>query len=144
MPVFTFPNSPLLFFSVNISAMVSSPTTPASQPLDSRTAQSGGPLPILTGGRNEGSTPPLLAPSLDSPPMCDRDPLSHISFFHFHLLGKVPYLAVIEAIMLEMLPNNFSTLSQREGTERGYQRADRLKPQSQTTSLSDHMDHSLV
>ena len=27
--------------------------------------------------------------------------------------------------------------------ERGHQRADRLKPQSQTTSQSDHMDHSL-
>ena len=30
------------------------------------------------------------------------------------------------------------------GTERGYKRADRLKPQSQITSQSDHMDHSLV
>ena len=30
------------------------------------------------------------------------------------------------------------------GTERGDQRADRLKLQSQTSSLSDHMDHSLV
>ena len=29
------------------------------------------------------------------------------------------------------------------GAERGHQRADRLKPQSQTTSQSDHMDHSL-
>ena len=29
-------------------------------------------------------------------------------------------------------------------TERGHQRADRLKPQSQKTSQSDHMDHSLV
>ena len=27
---------------------------------------------------------------------------------------------------------------------RGHQRADSLKPQSQTTSQSDHMDHSLV
>ena len=27
---------------------------------------------------------------------------------------------------------------------RGHQRADRLKPQSQKTSQSDHMDHSLV
>ena len=27
--------------------------------------------------------------------------------------------------------------------ERGHQRADRLKPQSQTTSQSDHMEHSL-
>ena len=30
------------------------------------------------------------------------------------------------------------------GTERGHQRADKLKPQSQTTSQSDHTDHSLV
>ena len=30
------------------------------------------------------------------------------------------------------------------GAERGHQRADRLKPQSQKTSQSDHMDHSLV
>ena len=29
-------------------------------------------------------------------------------------------------------------------TERGHQRADRLKPQSQKTSQSDHMDHNLV
>ena len=34
--------------------------------------------------------------------------------------------------------------SKMVGTERGHQRADRLKPQSQTTSQSDHMDHSLV
>ena len=73
---------------------------------------------------------PLLAPSLDSPPMCNRGPLSHMSFFHFHMLGKVPPLAGIEAVILEMLPNNFSTLSQREGTERGHQREDRLKPKS--------------
>ena len=30
------------------------------------------------------------------------------------------------------------------GAERGHQRADRLKPQSQKTSQYDHMDHSLV
>ena len=30
------------------------------------------------------------------------------------------------------------------GVARGHQRADRLKPQSQTTRQSDHMDHSLV
>ena len=34
--------------------------------------------------------------------------------------------------------------SKMVGTERGHQRADRLKPQPQTTSQSDHMDHSLV
>ena len=31
----------------------------------------------------------------------------------------------------------------RVGAEKGHQRADRLKPQSQTTSKSDHTDHSL-
>ena len=34
--------------------------------------------------------------------------------------------------------------SKTVGAERGHQRADRLKPQSQTTSQSDHMEHSLV
>ena len=34
--------------------------------------------------------------------------------------------------------------SKTVGSERGHQRADRLKPQSQKTSQSDHMDHSLV
>ena len=34
--------------------------------------------------------------------------------------------------------------SKMVGTERGHKRADRLKPQSQTTSQSDHTDHSLV
>ena len=34
--------------------------------------------------------------------------------------------------------------SKTVGTERGDQRADRLKIQSQTNSQSDHMDHSLV
>ena len=33
--------------------------------------------------------------------------------------------------------------SKTVGTERGHQRADRLKPQSQTTGQSDHTDHSL-
>ena len=34
--------------------------------------------------------------------------------------------------------------SKTVGAERGHQRADRLKLQSQKTSQSDHMDHSLV
>ena len=34
--------------------------------------------------------------------------------------------------------------SKMVGAKRGHQRADRLKPQSQKTSQSDHMDHSLV
>ena len=33
--------------------------------------------------------------------------------------------------------------SEKVGAERGHQKADRLKPQSQTTSQSDHKDHSL-
>ena len=33
--------------------------------------------------------------------------------------------------------------SKMVGAERGHQRADRLKPQSQSASQSDHMDHSL-
>ena len=34
--------------------------------------------------------------------------------------------------------------SKTVGTERGHQNTDRLKPNSQTTSQSDHTDHSLV
>ena len=34
--------------------------------------------------------------------------------------------------------------SKMVGAKRGHQRADRLKPQSQTSSQSDHMDHNLV
>ena len=34
--------------------------------------------------------------------------------------------------------------SQMVGANRGHQRADRLKPQLQTTSQFDHMDYSLV
>ena len=34
--------------------------------------------------------------------------------------------------------------SKRVGAKKGHQRADRLKPQSQKTSQSDHMDHSIV
>ena len=78
-------------------------TTPAFMPLDSWTAESDGPQPILTGGRNEGGSPssgsssPSLLPN--SPPTCDRDPRSQISVFHFHLLGELPPLAGIEAVI---------------------------------------------
>ena len=34
--------------------------------------------------------------------------------------------------------------SKMVGTERGHQRADRLKPQSQTSGQSDHVDYTLV
>ena len=37
-----------------------------------------------------------------------------------------------------------SKVRETQGSERGHQRADRLKAQSQKTSQSDHMDHSLV
>ena len=34
--------------------------------------------------------------------------------------------------------------SKMVGAERGHQRADRQKPQSQNTNQSNHMDHNLV
>ena len=55
--------------------------------------------------------PPLVLSSLDSPPTCDRDPLSLISFFHFHLLEVIPPLAGIEVVILEMSQSNISTFS---------------------------------
>ena len=60
--------------------------------------------------------PPLLAPplvlsSLDSPPMCDRNPLSQISVFHFHLLEIIPPLAGIEEVILDMSQNDFSAFT---------------------------------
>jgi len=44
-------------------------------------------------------TPPLVLTSLDSPPTYERDPLSQISVFHFHLWGIIPPLAGIEAVI---------------------------------------------
>ena len=55
--------------------------------------------------------------------------------------------ALVNYQMVSMLVLNSYLLdspSMTVGTERGHQRADRLKPQSQTTSQSDHMDYSLV
>ena len=57
-------------------------------------------------------TPPLVLSSLDSPPTCDRDPLSQISVFHFHLLEVIPSLAGMEAVILQMSQNNLSAFSQ--------------------------------
>ena len=57
-------------------------------------------------------TPPFVLSSLDSPPTCDRDPLSQISVFHFHLLEVIPSLAGMEAVILEMSQNNFPAFSQ--------------------------------
>ena len=37
--------------------------------------------------------PPLILSSLDSPPICDRDPMNQISIFDFHLLEIIlPWL----------------------------------------------------
>ena len=60
--------------------------------------------------------PPLLTlpmdlSSLDSPPMYARDPLSQISVFYFHLLGIIHPLAGVEAVILDMLQNNFLAFS---------------------------------
>ena len=44
-------------------------------------------------------TPPLVLTSLESPPTYERDPLSQISVFHFHLLEIIPPLAGIEAVI---------------------------------------------
>ena len=61
------------------------PTTSTSQPLDSWTAESDGPQPILTGGRNEGgspssgSSPGSLLPGLTSH-VKQRSTESNISF----------------------------------------------------------------
>ena len=59
--------------------------------------------------------PPLTLYSWNSPPMCDRDPLSQVSVFHFHLLGIIPPLAGIEVVILDMSQNNFSTFSKASG-----------------------------
>ena len=59
--------------------------------------------------------PPLTLYSWNSPPMCDRDPLSQVSVFHFHLLGIIPPLAGIEVVILDMSQNNLSTFSKASG-----------------------------
>ena len=91
------------------------PTTPASLPLDSWTAESELHSPFSQVEEMK-EVLPLLAPSLvlsspDSPPMCDRDPMNQISVFHFHLLGIIPPLAGIEAVILDMSQNNFSAFT---------------------------------
>ena len=61
-----------------------------------------------------------------------------------HFQGKEQRLCFAEAVV-KRYPHiqDKRNPSKRVGSERGHQRADRLKPQSQTTSQSDHMDHSL-
>ena len=62
-----------------------------------------------------------------------------------HVQGKEQQMHFAGAAM-----KRFPTSKVREtqvrmvGTERGHQRADRLRPESQTTSQSDHTDHRLV
>ena len=57
---------------------------------------------------------------------------------------EIPYIQGQEQQPLGDTPHpNKRNPNKMVGTERGNQRADRLKLQSQTTSQSDHMDHSL-
>ena len=68
----------------------------------------------------------------------DREELPHVQ-------GKEQWLCFAGAA-LKRDPHNQGKRnpSKTIGTERGDQRADRLKLQSLTSSQSDHMDHSLV
>ena len=61
-----------------------------------------------------------------------------------HVQGKEQRLLFAGAAMKISHVQGKRNPSKTVGTERGHQRAERLKPQSQTTSQSDHMDHSLV
>ena len=61
-----------------------------------------------------------------------------------HVQGKEQRLCFAGAAVKRYPTSKVRNPSKMVGTERRHQRADRLKPQSQTTSQSDHMDHSLV
>ena len=68
---------------------------------------------------------------------CGREELPHVQGQGWRLLcwnsrEEIPHVQVKR------------NPSETVGTERGHQRANRLKPQSQTTGQSDHTDHSLV
>ena len=78
MPGFSVPDS-VLFCEHFSNGFL--PTTPASQSLDSWTADSDGPEPILTGGRNEGGSPsPDSSPgSLSFSPASTYSPEQSIS-----------------------------------------------------------------
>ena len=55
-----------------------------------------------------------------------------------HIQGQEPGCEGIHPIQGQRNPRKMA------GPERGHQRADRQKPQSQKTSQSNNMDHSLV
>ena len=61
-----------------------------------------------------------------------------------HIQGKEQRLSFAGAAVKRYPTSTVRNPSKMVGIERRHQRADRLKPQSQTTSQSDHMDHSLV
>ena len=61
-----------------------------------------------------------------------------------HVQGKEKWLCFGGAAMKTPHVQGKRNPSKTVGAERGHQRADRLKPQSQTTSPSDHTDHSPV
>ena len=110
------PKFSISFLSVNISATVPSPQPqhPSPQVHELLNLMVHSPFSQV---EERKEVPPLLALPLvlfspDSPPMYDKDPQSQISVFHFHLLGKLPPLAGIEAVISEMSQHNFSTFSQ--------------------------------
>ena len=103
--------------------------------------------------------------------ICKASSGSHFVFLHFFLLGMV--LIPVSYTMSQTsshsssgtlsINSNFTGTgamsvmlreirhiqakrnpSKKVGTERRHQRADRLRPQSQITNQSNHMDHSLV
>ena len=61
--------------------------------------------------------PPLTLYSWNSPPQCDTDPLSQVSVFHSHLLGIIPPLAGIEAVILDMQKIISPHLARLPGTQ---------------------------
>ena len=75
----------------------------------------------------------------------DQDKLLHIQDQEWRPRGVTP-CPRSGAVAVKRYPHvqGKRNPSRTVGAERGHQRADRLKPQSQTTSQSDHMDHSLV
>ena len=61
-----------------------------------------------------------------------------------HVQGKEKWLCFGGAAMKTPHVQGKRNPSKTVGAERGHQRADRLKPQSQKTNQSNHMDPNLV